>query len=555
MRTSERNPELLKLADDLRENNLDDAGLRQLEQLVADDPKAMRFLAGYRLLEFQLEAEFGRFEQEDSHSSFDPNRQSVEPALSSSEKSKRGGLKVWISLASAAAIVLALNLWYFTPRNAPVDHVDQVVQVAQIDKTVNCRWSKETGPIEAGQQFSANTTLTLETGMVQISFDSGAHVIVEGPAKFELLSSSSARLVEGKLSAMVPEQAKGFTILTPDFTVVDQGTNFGILVETSGATEVHVFEGQVELSVTHESAETKPMTLVTNEAVKIEADSKEFTKIPTRLKLFVQGLPEGSRIRSASEPSWTNGAIVAFDFEGDGDQVINRAPPSLFGKTDSSEENGNFIRSATVKESAWGKALFLDNNVIDNQHGKSESDYLALAHSESLNIKGPMSIAFWVNPEKWMKESGLCTKGYGEGGESWGLDLYGNKIRFYRWPTSGSYVKVDSKKPVTQGKWLHVVAVDDGTHLNLYIDGKLEDRQKFPKDARLNTSPVTFGCRQSHKGTEFNRPVRGMMDEIAIWNRALKAEEAKALYNYSKSGNSYVKTIETGEANQSTSKN
>ena len=92
MSASERNPELLKLVDDLRENDLNDAGLRQLEQFVSDDPEAMRFLAGYRLLEFQLEAEFRRFEQEDSVSSFDPNRQPVEPALPSNEKPKRGGL-------------------------------------------------------------------------------------------------------------------------------------------------------------------------------------------------------------------------------------------------------------------------------------------------------------------------------------------------------------------------------------------------------------------------------------------------------------------------------
>ena len=216
--------------------------------------------------------------------------------------------------------------------------------------------------------------------------------------------------------------------------------------------------------------------------------------------------------------------------------------------------NGKIIHSAFIKESTWGKSLVLGNKGLDAKHSKSKTDYLAVAHSDSLNIKGAMSIAFWVNPDKWMKESGLCTKGYGEGGESWGLDLYGNRIRFYRWPPSGGYVEVRSKKPVTQGKWLHVVAVDNGTHLILYIDGKLEDRRKFSKDARLNEAPITFGSRQSHKGTAFNRPLRGMMDEIAIWNRALKAEEVKNLFDYSKSGNSYVKIIETGETNKSTSK-
>ena len=255
MSTYDRNPELLKLADRLRENGLDDVGLGQLEQLVADDAQAMGFLAGYRLLEFQLEAEFGRFEKEESLSSLEPNHEIGETALPVTGQSNRGGLKRWISLASAAAIIFSISLWYFTPRNAPEIHIDQV---AQIVNTVECHWLNETGSIEVGQQLSANSSLDLETGLVKISFSSGAHIIVEGPAKFEVLSSGSARLLEGKLSAVVPEEAKGFTILTPEFTVVDQGTKFGIAVETSGATEVHVFQGQVELSAKHDFADSKP---------------------------------------------------------------------------------------------------------------------------------------------------------------------------------------------------------------------------------------------------------------------------------------------------------
>ena len=63
--------------------------------------------------------------------------------------------------------------------------------------------------------------LHLKSGIVQVEFYTGARVLVEGPADFQLVSGSEAFCPSGRVSAEVPPQARGFVIRTPQMRVVD----------------------------------------------------------------------------------------------------------------------------------------------------------------------------------------------------------------------------------------------------------------------------------------------------------------------------------------------
>ena len=56
--------------------------------------------------------------------------------------------------------------------------------------------------------------LRLKSGAILIEFFSGATVVLEGPADFEIISKKKGHLSNGKLNAHVPPQARGFTIKT-----------------------------------------------------------------------------------------------------------------------------------------------------------------------------------------------------------------------------------------------------------------------------------------------------------------------------------------------------
>ncbi len=97
--------------------------------------------------------------------------------------------------------------------------------------------------------------LELEVGIVRLDFANGAMVTLQGPARFEIIGEGRTRLESGILTASIPQSAVGFEVITPAVDVVDLGTAFGVSVGADGETDVCVFEGEVEVSLT-EGAET-----------------------------------------------------------------------------------------------------------------------------------------------------------------------------------------------------------------------------------------------------------------------------------------------------------
>ena len=86
--------------------------------------------------------------------------------------------------------------------------------------------------------------LAIREGLLQVCFDSGASIIVQGPAGIDLQSSNSVSLHNGSMTADVPVEGRGFAVRTPNATLIDLGTRFGIAWE-AGQTDVEVFEGSV----------------------------------------------------------------------------------------------------------------------------------------------------------------------------------------------------------------------------------------------------------------------------------------------------------------------
>ncbi|MGP0065741.1 MAG: FecR domain-containing protein, partial [Isosphaeraceae bacterium] len=148
-----------------------------------------------------------------------------------------------VTVAVAASVVGWLAIGW-PRRGASVLAKGPGANVAWLVNAQDCLWSR-TGE-RPGRSMLAGKSLRLERGLAEIEFDCGARVILQGPAGLELLSGSSARLLQGKLTARVPAHARGFTVLTPHNKVVDLGTEFGLAVDEAGAATVRVFTGEVK---------------------------------------------------------------------------------------------------------------------------------------------------------------------------------------------------------------------------------------------------------------------------------------------------------------------
>ena len=99
-----------------------------------------------------------------------------------------------------------------------------------------------------GTEFIAGRQVQLVTGLAEITFRSGAKVVLAAPAQFAVSSALGANLKAGKLTARVPHVASGFTVSTPSGSVADLGTEFGVEVMADGKMDVQVFVGEVAVT-------------------------------------------------------------------------------------------------------------------------------------------------------------------------------------------------------------------------------------------------------------------------------------------------------------------
>ena len=109
-------------------------------------------------------------------------------------------------------------------------------------------WEEKTAASVRKDGWISAREVVLQSGVAELTFNSGARVFLEGPAKLSLEHSNRGYLEYGRLTAEVPSRASGFVINTPRLNVVDIGTRFGVSVAPNGDTEVHVMQGVVEAS-------------------------------------------------------------------------------------------------------------------------------------------------------------------------------------------------------------------------------------------------------------------------------------------------------------------
>lgn len=150
-------------------------------------------------------------------------------------------LSLYTALVGWAALLLVIGYIVSNPPPGPQP-------TATIMTTVAARWSDPAYLGAAGTRlYNTDTPLHLLEGLVKIQLDDGTEALIQGPASFRAEGTNQLYLEFGKVCSTVPPGAQGFVVRTPSATIIDYGTEFGILVDGTGRTEAHVFKGEVEL--------------------------------------------------------------------------------------------------------------------------------------------------------------------------------------------------------------------------------------------------------------------------------------------------------------------
>jgi hypothetical protein len=182
----------------------------------------------------------------------------------------------WPFAYFVATVILAIGLTIaaFTGISPPVQVVKDtrpestqsrtpfsLAVVGRITGMVDCRWEKGARfralPSEDPSPkslVSLGDTFAMTSGLMEITYSTGAKVILQGPVTYQVDSAASGYLSVGKLTARLekkseaPANQKLFSITTPTAIVTDLGTEFGVDVDEQGWTQSHVFRGAVELT-------------------------------------------------------------------------------------------------------------------------------------------------------------------------------------------------------------------------------------------------------------------------------------------------------------------
>jgi hypothetical protein len=226
-------------------------------------------------------------------------------------------LSIGVSTIVTPLLVLGL-LWLFSPGRFGFDRPERTAPsapriVAQITDAHDARWSAASNAPHGRAFLVAGRKLDLAAGAIEVTFATGAQVILTGPAVFRIESPAAGMLENGKLVARVPSRAAGFAVATDAATIVDLGTEFGVASTDEAPVEVVVFEGKVALQP---AAGKQARTLSAGEAARIDAQGRIEVRGDTGTGNFTRRLP--LRPKSGPRRDIVGELIVADPVENDG---------------------------------------------------------------------------------------------------------------------------------------------------------------------------------------------------------------------------------------------
>jgi hypothetical protein len=167
--------------------------------------------------------------------------------------------------------------------------------IGRITGMFDCRWAsmQPVTHFSSGDRVAVGDRIALASGVVEITYDGVAKVLLQGPVVYEIDTHDGGYLSLGKLTARVEKKGdcgQGsvvscqkskpqspipnsalFAIRTPTAVVTDLGTEFGVDVNREGQTETHVFVGRRRLVGRGQANAAPPQIIQAGQAARFAA--------------------------------------------------------------------------------------------------------------------------------------------------------------------------------------------------------------------------------------------------------------------------------------------
>lgn len=435
----------------------------------------------------------------------------------------------------AAALLLTCTLWALAEWNSGYENGNGTAALAAPESDSigwltgarDAQWA--TGQsVQPGDDLPRGKRLELERGLAEIILDSGATVVIEGPAAVDLHSGWEVALQKGVITTSAPKEAAGFRVRNRDVDVTNLGGQFAVHADREGA-DVLTLAGRVEASPAK-----KPKDRVVLEG----KDARRFGqgRVNPVVDLDRKMAKLEKQERPERKPRPAN--FVRWSFRGAKEMQWNAVASGIGPATLrlASAKNGGHSAPplAATNTADWARALRLDGRAYEAQIPQKA-------------LEKARTLAFWLRVPKdasLQRQSSLVSMQWrGRGARvAYNTEPEVGTVGALRADTNaGRHLIAVGKTDLRDSQWHHVTVMilgprkDGSVQLKQYVDGNLNGSGLLPPQRpQIKTNKGALFAdflRVGDGDPESATDTHGEMDDLYLGDRPLIPEEIRQLMN------------------------
>ena len=141
--------------------------------------------------------------------------------------------------------------------------------------------------------------------------------------------------------------------------------------------------------------------------------------------------------------------------------------------------------------------------------------------------KSPLTLEARVSPIELKGHNGIIAKT-----ENSGYALFSREgVPEFSIHIGGRYVNVKANQPLAVNKWSHLAGVYDGSHVKLFVDGKIVAKAVAKGDRRVNQLPLYIGADPDRRGLP-TRPLKTLIDDVRLTPAAVYTANFQSRRDY-----------------------
>ncbi len=444
----------------------------------------------------------------------------------------------WIAIVATAAIAVITALVLRGPFTPSSNNI--------LLSSIHARWASG-HQIVSGQRVP-DDGVNLLHGLVEVRMQSGALVVVHGPARLHFPSPRQIRLAHGNIVVRVPHTIAGFTVKTKSANIVDLGTEFGVAVTSRKPTSAEVFKGHVAVHCAGAAKSGQSLRILhQGQAVRINRHTIQTAAFnPLRFvrpAAFAECIWAAAKAGTSSANqgyirwkassfaiSHMSGLKCYYTFTPDPAQpntLLNEST-ATFGRYNGRLGNPGVPNSSpTWRPGRWPAKSALQ---------------FSLTHHTAVHMRvGPhfvprraITIFVWLKPEDLAHTDhiinqikpedprfNLCWLGSQE-------KPYTPNAIYFDWGT-GRVISATVLPKISEWTFLAVTARPDRS-VRFYVDGKLASVRPCPPAPKPQSMQLLIGAPGLLNSGTRSLFMIGRIGELGIFNRVLSAPEIRAMY-------------------------